>query len=175
MAARADRTAAHPTRTREALGRAVDRLNATIADLRGYVLGLRPINDSDRPLPESLPILADQVGANALFDVRVDIDPECEALLDRTLSEAVFYVASDALGNVARHARATHASVRLVRGDAGVLFEIADDGVGFDPGRPSEGFGLRNMRARAFAVCGRLDAVAAPAGGRPVRRSLPLV
>jgi len=170
----AERIESEPTMTREALGRAVDRLNATIADLRGYVLGLRPINDSDRPLHESLPILAEQVGANALLDVRVDIDPECEALLDRTLSEAVFYVASDALGNVARHARARHASVRLVRGDAGVLFEIADDGVGFDPGRPSEGFGLRNMRARAFAVGGRLDVVAAPAEGTHVRLYLPI-
>ena len=163
-----------PTMTREALGRAVDRLNATIADLRSYVLGLRPIRGSDRPLHESLPTLAEQVGANALLDMRVDIDPESEALLDRTRSEAVFYVASDALGNVARHARARHASVRLFRGDDSVLLEIVDDGVGFDPARPGEGFGLRNMRARAFTVGGRLDVVAAPAEGTQVRLYLPI-
>lgn len=163
-----------PTMTREALGRAVDRLNATIADLRSYVLGLGPIRGSDRPLHESLPTLAEQVGANALLDVRVEIDPGSEALLDRTRSEAVFYVASDALGNVARHARARHASVRLFRGNDSVLLEVADDGVGFDPERLGEGFGLRNMRTRAFAVGGRLDVVAAPAEGTRVRLYLPI-
>ena len=47
-----------PQEVKLQLGRGVDRLNATIADLRNYVLGLRPIRGSDRPLRESLPTLA---------------------------------------------------------------------------------------------------------------------
>src|SRR5438552_204591 len=43
-----------PGEAKTQLGRAVDRLNAAIADLRNYVLGLRPIRGSDRPLRESL-------------------------------------------------------------------------------------------------------------------------
>lgn len=170
----AERIETEPAPAREDLGRAVDRLNATIADLRSYVLGLGPIRGGDRSLHESLPVLAEQIGANALLGVTVDIDPECEALLDRAQSEAVFYVASDALGNIARHARARHARLRLMREDASVLLEIADDGVGFDPARLTEGFGLRNMRARAFAVGGRLDVGAASGEGTRVRLYLPV-
>src|SRR5438876_12368232 len=54
----AERVQSEPQAARKILDRAVDRLNASIADLRNYVLGLRPVRGSDRPLTESLPVLA---------------------------------------------------------------------------------------------------------------------
>src|SRR6185503_14564890 len=108
-----------------------DRLNAAIADLRGYVLGLKPIEASDRPLGESLALLAEQARSNALLDVEVDVSDEAASALDRARREAVYYIAADALGNVARHARARRASVHLFRQNGTVVLEIEDDGVGF--------------------------------------------
>jgi signal transduction histidine kinase len=162
-----------PAAVREQLLRAVDRLNAAIADLRNYVLGLRPIRGSDRPLAESLPIVAAQIATNALLEVRVDIDPAVDGALGQAEREAVFYVAADALGNVARHARARHVTVGLRRGHDGVVLEIADDGVGFAP-QAGGGLGLRNMRERAFAVGGRLDLDTRPDGGTRIALHLPV-
>ncbi len=171
--AAADRAAAAPDETRDALHRLIDLLNATIADLRGYVLGLRPIRGSDRPLSESLPSLADQVGRNALLDVTVDVPSETERDLDREAREAIYYVAADALGNVARHARARRASVRLQSDEGTVALEVRDDGVGFDPERAHGGLGLRNMRERAFALGGRLEISGHPGEGTLVRFVVP--
>ncbi|MHB8630996.1 MAG: GAF domain-containing sensor histidine kinase, partial [Candidatus Limnocylindria bacterium] len=137
-----------PGEARAALARAVDRLNAAIADLRSYVLGLRPIGGSDRPLRESLPTLAAHIATNALLAVDVQIDPEAEASLDRAARETIFYVAADALGNVARHARARHAVLRLRNDEGAVELEIRDDGVGFETERAVGGLGLRNIRER---------------------------
>src|SRR4029077_17718981 len=95
-----------PHDAKERLGRSVDRLNAAIADLRNYVLGLRPVRGSDRPLAESLPTLAAQARTNALLDVDVSVLPEAAGRLDDAEREAAFYIAADALGNVQRHARA---------------------------------------------------------------------
>lgn len=163
-----------PAEARRQLSRAVDRLNAAIADLRSYVLGLRPVGGSDRPLHESLPTLAKQIATNALLDVAVDVSAPAEALLDRLAREAVFYVAADALGNIARHARARHAGVRLMSRIDTVVLEVTDDGVGFDTANSVGGLGLRNMRERAFNVGARLDVRSTPGAGTQLQMLLPI-
>ena len=154
--------------------RAVDRLNAAIADLRSYVLGLRPVRGSDRPLTESLRNLAEQARSNALLEVEVAVSDEAAQALDRAAREATFYIAADALGNVARHARAQRASLRLFLRDSRVVLEVTDNGVGFDYANATEGHGLRNMRERAFAVGGQLHVEAAPGSGSRLRFELPI-
>ena len=162
-----------PGEAKTQLGRAVDRLNAAIADLRNYVLGLRPIRGSDRPLRESLPTLATQIGTNALLRIDVAVDPAAEASLDQSAREAVFYVAADALGNVARHARARHAGVSLRLEKTTVVLEVVDDGVGYDTASAGSGFGLRNIRERAFQAGARLDVSSTPGAGTRLRMSVP--
>ncbi len=162
-----------PQDAKERLGRSVDRLNAAIADLRNYVLGLRPIRGSDRPLAESLPILASQIATNALLDVDIGVDPVAEAGLDAAGREAVFYVAADALGNVARHARARHVGLSLRRDGDAVVLEIVDDGVGYDTSRSVGGLGLRNMRERAFNAGAQLDVTSAPGAGTRLQLRIP--
>lgn len=163
-----------PEETKAVLGRAVDRLNAAIADLRSYVLGLRPIRGSDRPLAESLPTLGSHIATNALLDVDVTVDPAAEATLDHAAREAVFYVAADALGNVARHARARHAGISLRRERDAVLLEIVDDGVGYDTATSVAGLGLRNMRERAFNAGARLDVTSTPGAGTRLQMRIPI-
>ncbi len=163
-----------PDEARAGVERAVDRLNAAIADLRSYVLGLRPIRGSDKPLTESLPNLAAQARTNALLDVDVAVSPEAATALDGVEREATFYIAADALGNVARHARAKRASLRLYLDDSHVVLEVSDDGVGFDYERSTEGHGLRNMRERAFSVGGRLNVATAPGRGSRLRFEVPM-
>jgi len=169
----ADRLEVEPADSKAQLLRAVDRLNAAIADLRGYVLGLKPIEASDQPLVESLALLAEQARSNALLDVSVDVSAEAAAGLDRERREATYYIAADALGNIARHARARRASVRLARQNGRVVLEIADDGVGFDVGSGATGHGLHNMRERAFAVGGTMTVTSEPGSGARIRLELP--
>ena len=168
------RLAAEPEASRKVLDRAVDRLNASIADLRNYVLGLRPVSGSDRPLTESLPTLAAHAQTNALLDVDVSVAPEAAAALDGAGREAAFFIAADALANVQRHARARRASVRLSLENSIVVLEVGDDGVGFDHERSVDGHGLRNMRERAFSAGGRLSVQTAPGRGSRVRFEMPL-
>jgi signal transduction histidine kinase len=170
----ADRTKKEPESAREMVLRAVDRLNAAIADLRSYVLGLRPVRGSDRPLTESLPTLAEQARSNALLNVDVAVSDAAAAALDGVGREAAFYIAADALANIARHARAQRASLRLSLEDDHVTLEITDNGVGFDYARATEGHGLRNMRERAFAVGGQLQVESAPGSGSRLRFKVPL-
>ncbi|MDP9245028.1 MAG: histidine kinase, partial [Chloroflexota bacterium] len=170
VAERAD-TAPHEVKAK--LRRAVDRLNAAIADLRNYVLGLRPIRGSDRPLSESLPTLGSQIATNALLAVDVVVEPAAEAGLDQAGREAVFYVAADALANVARHARARRVRLALQRDGEAVVLQVSDDGVGYDTASAVGGLGLRNMRERAFNAGARLDVTSSPGAGTRLELRIP--
>ncbi|HZC31407.1 MAG TPA: GAF domain-containing sensor histidine kinase [Gaiellaceae bacterium] len=170
----AERLPTQGVAARSPIERAVELLNGTIADMRRYVMGLRPIRGSERPLSESLPTLAKQIGDEARLDVRVDVDSDAESDLDPEQREAMFYVAADALTNVARHARATHATVRFLRGDAAAVLEVQDDGVGFNTAVRAPGIGLRNMRERAFVAGGGFEVRSSPGQGTVVRLELPL-
>ena len=101
------------------------------------------------------------------------VEPEAEASLDLAGREAVFYVAADALGNVARHARARHAGLSLRLERNMVVLEVIDDGVGYDTTTPVSGFGLRNMRERAFNAGARLDMTSRPGSGTRLRLRIP--
>jgi signal transduction histidine kinase len=169
----AERVESEPAKARDHLWRSIDRLNAAIADLRGYVLGLRQVQASDQPLTESLPMLAEQARSNALIDVDVKISSDAARRLDQPRREAAYYIAADALGNIARHARARRAWVSLASEAGGVILQIVDDGVGFDFEASTSGSGLHNMRERAFAVGGTLRVESQPGRGARVRLELP--
>ena len=70
-------------------------------------------------------------GSQTLLDVLVELSRDAAEELDGPRREAVYYIAADALGNVARHARARHILLRLFPEDGRVVLEITDDGVGF--------------------------------------------
>jgi two-component system sensor histidine kinase UhpB len=72
---------------------------------------------------------------------------------------ALFRIAQEALNNVAKHARAEHVTITLLRAPSEFVMSIADDGIGL-PGsmqaaqEPHAGLGLVTMRERAQAVGG---------------------
>jgi signal transduction histidine kinase len=139
------------------------------------VIGLRPVEAANQPLEQSLAMLAEQARSNALLNVDVDITDDAGEQLDRQRSEAVYYIAADALGNIARHARARHASLRFFPENGRMILEVSDDGVGFDYDSATSGHGLGNMRERAFAVGGTLRVESRPGHGARVRLELPAV
>jgi signal transduction histidine kinase len=89
---------------------------------------------------------------------------------------AVYYCALEALQNVARHAGPdAHAVVTLARTNGELVFEVRDDGVGFEPGDHGDGIGLVSMRDRLGAVGGRLEIRSATGAGTSVRGTVPAV
>ncbi|OLR90289.1 hypothetical protein BJP25_02450 [Actinokineospora bangkokensis] len=76
--------------------------------------------------------------------------------------------AQEALANVGKHAGATAVTVDLVHAAGAVVLTVTDDGAGFDPGAPTDGYGLRGMRARAEQVRGELAVQSAPGQGTTV-------
>jgi signal transduction histidine kinase len=87
------------------------------------------------------------------------------------VESTAYFVVSEALTNVARYSRASHASVNVTREDGRVLVEVSDDGVG--GADPANGSGLRGLLDRVSALEGRLEVDSQPGRGTTVRASIP--
>jgi signal transduction histidine kinase len=147
-----------PGEAREVIERAHDDAKQALRELRDLVQGLHPAILSDRGLDAAL----SGVAARAPLPVRLSVNvPE---RLPSDVEAVAFFVVSEALTNVAKHAAATEAEVS-VTGDDGLLrLTISDNGHGgADPG----GTGLRGLAQRVTSVDGLLR-MSSPAGGPTV-------
>jgi signal transduction histidine kinase len=88
---------------------------------------------------------------------------------------AVYYCALEALQNASKHAGSeVQAVVTLARARDELVFEVRDDGPGFEPGTNGDGIGLVSMRDRIGAVGGRLEIRSARGAGTSVRGTVPV-
>ena len=152
---------------------AVEALDRVIRDLRNYIFGLRPGILADRQLDQALRVLGDDFQKQSPVEVAVDVDAELAATVS-SRSHQVVQLTREALSNVARHAQAKHAAVRLARVGATAVLTIEDDGIGFDTGGDPTGNGLRNMRERADAMGGRLRVTSKAGKGTKLRLTFPI-
>jgi signal transduction histidine kinase len=132
---------------------------AAITELRDLVRGLHPAVLEDRGLDAALSGIA----ARAPFPVRLSVDvPRRPA---PTVEAVAYFTVSEALTNVAKHARASRAEVevRLVGDRLRVL--VTDDGVG--GADAAKGTGLIGLRKRVGSVDGAFT-LSSPLGGPTV-------
>jgi signal transduction histidine kinase len=93
----------------------------------------------------------------------------------------LFRITQEALSNIAKHARADHASVRLVFAPNHINLKIRDNGCGFNPDRvlsrdgTHTGWGLLGIRERASLIGGKHDITSRPGRGTVIRVQIPLV
>ncbi len=92
--------------------------------------------------------------------------PETEA--------AVYFCCLEALQNAAKHAADAEVVVRLAEAEGNLLFEVADDGGGFDPESVNGSAGLQNMSDRIGALGGELRIESAAGKGVRIVGSVPL-
>jgi signal transduction histidine kinase len=161
------------TETAARIEGAVGELDRVIRDLRNYIFGLRPGILADRQLDQAMRELGEDVQNRSPIRVAVEVDPDLAASLS-SRSHQIVQVTREALSNVARHAEARTALVRLVRKGANAVLTIEDDGVGFDIRSDSAGNGLRNMRERATAMGGGLRVSSKAGKGTKLRFTVPV-
>jgi signal transduction histidine kinase len=93
--------------------------------------------------------------------------------LPEQIEVAAYYVVSESLANIGKHARATSVSIDVARTNGLVIVEVIDDGVG---GADTErGSGLRGLADRVEAHGGRLRVWSPKGGGTRLRAEMPCV
>lgn len=160
---------------RERVASALEALNATIRDIRAYILDLRPRRFEGDNLVVGLERLLTEFKANTLISVDFTAEAEADAALRPEARLALFHIAQEALSNAAKHSRASRVEIRLTTDAAGVMLRLSDNGRGFDPHQVEgrAGHGLVNMRDRALSLGGDITITRAATGGAEVCVHLP--
>lgn len=144
-------------------------LRDTVGAIEDVMAELRPPMLDDHGLLAALQWYVDQFARRTGIAAAVAGDATVPRP-DPNLEITLFRIAQEALNNVAKHARASRVDVELRQTPDGYDLSVADDGVGFDPGRlpPRAGRGMVTMRERAQSVGGRLEMRTQPGGGTRV-------
>jgi signal transduction histidine kinase len=141
---------------RHAIAEAHEDAKAALFELRNLIRGLHPAVLEDRGLDAALS------GVAARMPVPVRLTVDLPRRPPPVIEAVAYFVVSEALTNVAKHAQASQAEVFVQRSGDRLHIIISDDGVG--GADPARGTGLAGLAKRASSVDGTFE-IASPVGG----------
>jgi len=143
---------------------ASDQLARSLAELRELARGIHPA-----VLERGLGAALNSLAARSAVPTTVSYEPPNR--LPEAIELAAYFVASEALANVAKYAHATTVTVRVWRAGRVASIEIADNGIG--GADKAAGSGLRGLADRVEALQGSLIVNSSPGAGTIVTAELP--
>jgi len=161
-----ERLAQDPDRVKEMAGRLRGAVQDALDDLRDLARGIYPPLLADKGLAAALEAQARRAA------VATTVHADGVGRYPQEVEAAVYFCALEALQNVAKYAEASSASVRLTQRDGDLMFEIEDDGRGFDATLTRRGTGLQGMADRLDAIGGTLTVRSTPGEGTLVTGSI---
>jgi signal transduction histidine kinase len=143
-----------PQTAEQLVASAREELTESLAELRELARGIHPA-------------MLDHGLAVALVSLAIELHDR----LPEAVETAAYFVASEALANVGKYARASTVTISVTRSDGVATIEVADDGVGGADDR--RGSGLRGLADRVEALGGHLVVVSPVGGGTVLTAELP--
>jgi signal transduction histidine kinase len=151
----------------QALAEAHDEAKAALAELRNLVRGLHPAVLEDRGLDAALS------GITARMPIPVRLTVDLPRRPSATIEAVAYFVVSEGLTNITKHAQASQAEVVVQRAGDRLHIIVSDDGVG--GADPARGTGLAGLAQRAASVDGTFEIASPPGGPTLITVDLPCV
>ena len=164
-----------PDDVEERIQQALDDLDTTVREIRSVIFELHTTRaDRGRSLRREVLDLCAEAGRSLGFDPVVRFDGPVDTAVPEEHAEHLLAVLREALSNVARHAQAARATVRVTALNGRLSLEVVDDGVGIPHPPPTGGQGVDNMAVRATMLAGYCELTPADRGGTTLRWEVPL-
>lgn len=166
------RTLLHPDQAEVAarLEQTRGALNETIHDVRNFISGLEPEALKLQSFTQAVTALLEVVHGLRPLRTTVEVDEQLASLLTLAQRVHALQITREAVSNALRHGDATQVTVTLRPAGDNVMFEVADNGRGFDPTTLAHGgLGLGNFVERARELGAELSVDSAPGRGARVK------
>jgi signal transduction histidine kinase len=153
-----------------------DELPGIVAELAE---GLKDASDELREVSRGIhPTILTEAGLGPALralarrsDIPVDVDVRLDERLPAPVEAAAYYIASEALTNVAKHAHANVVELTAAHDNGVLIVEVRDDGIGgVDAGR---GSGILGLTDRVEALGGTISIASPPRSGTTLSVRLP--
>lgn len=145
--------------------KAQEEARQTLEELRDLVRGIHPSVLTDRGLPAAVATAAERC------PVPVDLDLDLPGRLPEAVESTVYFVVCEALANVAKHSKASRATVVVRRVRGSLALEVHDDGVG--GADAARGGGLVGLADRVATLDGTVRLSSPPGGPSVLRVEIP--
>ena len=162
--------------TGEVLEETVALLSRALDEVRNISHGLHPSLLDELGFVSAVRWLARKTSQLSGIDVRLRVKG-FKKRLPASIETPLFRIAQEALNNLARHSRASKATVALSASDSNVKMAIRDDGIGFDLAKEYKnpaGLGLRTLRQRVRWLGGEFKLESGPGKGTSLEVQIPL-
>ena len=156
LGAARDKLDSDPDASRALVVDAHEEAKAALAEIRDLVRGIHPVILGDRGLDAALSAVI------ARSPVPVTLETSIARRPPAAIESAAYFIVTECLTNVARHANATKVSIGITRVGDRLVMEIHDNGIG--GADASRGSGLQGLRDRVIALGGTMYVIS-PAGG----------
>ncbi len=159
---------------KQKINEAIQTTQNTVRSVRKIIADLRPVMLDELGLPSTLEWQLTEFKNKYALPCELIIDPTFPDLLP-TAKIALYRIFQESLTNIIKHANASLVTVRLLKNNEKIIFEITDNGIGFDTTliKPKQGYGLIGMKERAMMLGGKLDLTTMPDRGTQLSVILP--
>jgi nitrate/nitrite-specific signal transduction histidine kinase len=168
----------HAENARDQLLQLEDVAQDLYNDVREAILGLRSTISTERDMTSTLEEYI--LNFSQMSNIRADLEIKGNSILSvsTTSQIQITRIIQEALSNVRKHAKASHASVQISTSNNRLEIIIADDGKGFDVSNVKHNgwphFGLQTMKERSDSIGGILDIRSTPDEGTKVVLTMPI-
>jgi signal transduction histidine kinase len=163
-----------PPAAAERVSTAVDDLDDTIRQIRSTIFALGSSAPSRHGLRSEILALAGEASGTLGFSPHILLDGPIDAQVGPTVGQHLLAVLREALTNVARHANASRAEVRVAVEGGHLSATVTDNGSGPGSAHRPGGRGVANMGERAQKLGGSLNLNMGQQGGTVLRWQVPL-
>jgi len=164
----------NPGEARERLEKSRHMLNEVIREMRRFISGMEQ-QEPEGGMAGALARMAHHMQGIRSFTPVLSIQERAEDELSTEERAQLLYISREAISNALRHGLASVVSVSLSLEPSGILFMVADNGIGLRQGDMLKtGHGLANIRSRAADLSAVLEILPAPDHGLVLRILIPL-
>jgi nitrate/nitrite-specific signal transduction histidine kinase len=147
-------------------------------DVREAILGLRSNISTNKDMVSNLKEYISRFTQMSNIKIELEIEDGSNLSLSSSSQTQIIHIIQEALSNIRKHAKASHAHIQLSSDDRRVEITVSDNGKGFNTtdikqdGWPH--FGLQTMKERASTIWGNLEIISKPGEGTKVVLTVPI-
>jgi signal transduction histidine kinase len=163
----------NPESTQTQVQQAEDAAREGLTEIRRIVWDMQPEQIEKASLVESVEELAARWSVENNVLVKMTMTGTPRSLIS-SAETALLRISQEAMHNINKHAQAKNVNITFSFMDDIFVMDIADDGLGFDPSKTSDGFGLKTMQDRAEELSGTLTIESEQGTGTAIAVSIPI-
>lgn len=142
-------------------------------EIRRIVWDMQPEQMEKASFIEAVEELAAHWSAENSVQVKMNVTGTPRSLISST-ETTLLRILQEAMHNISKHAQAKKVNITFSYMEDLFVMDIADDGLGFEPSKIGNGFGMKTMRGRAEELSGTLTIESEQGIGTAIAVSIPV-